>query len=222
METRQLAPSIRHRFAAWRLSIVLQAITKAPFKWLKLVEPKFLSWKLDFLVVVISTRRMSEMAPLSSPKDLCIFKKKLVALRTDSSFKPKVNSGFLVNQWLILPSFCLDRRLPKEKRLTQARYVQCFAHTPEQNSYPRTQILSLCCTTAKIRVKEYQNSPLWTLGEAVPIQAYEAQDSKMLSRITLYLTRFIMATAAFSTRPYVVEIYRAAPLGILSSLCQAL
>lgn len=58
------------------------------------------------VVVVASARRISELWALSVRRELCVFHKGPVVLRTGPSFIPKVNSAYNLNQELVLLSFC--------------------------------------------------------------------------------------------------------------------
>ena len=53
-------PKASHHVPSWDLTLVLQALTKAPFEPLSLAEPKFLTWKTVFLIALTSGRRRSE------------------------------------------------------------------------------------------------------------------------------------------------------------------
>ncbi|KAF7253383.1 Serine/threonine-protein kinase PrkC [Varanus komodoensis] len=56
-----LNPSIRPVMPTWGLSVVLQALMKAPFEPLATVDLRLVSWKTAFLVAVMSARRASEL-----------------------------------------------------------------------------------------------------------------------------------------------------------------
>ena len=53
-------PKVSH-LPTWDLTLVLQALTKAPFEPLSLPEPKFLTWKTVFLIALASGRRQSQI-----------------------------------------------------------------------------------------------------------------------------------------------------------------
>lgn len=85
-------PPQSHRFPTWRLHVVLSALTKPPFEPMSEVQLKWLRMKTVFLVAVTSAHRISELGALSVRKDLCIFHKDKVVLKTDPTFLPKVAS----------------------------------------------------------------------------------------------------------------------------------
>ncbi|XP_034260085.1 uncharacterized protein LOC132709420 [Pantherophis guttatus] len=101
-----LRPPPVHRFPTWDLNKVLSALTTSSFEPLRHVSLHFLSFKVSFLVANTSARRISELAALSSRRDLCIFHHNRVVLRLDPAFIPKINSPFHRAQELVLPNFC--------------------------------------------------------------------------------------------------------------------
>ena len=54
-------PKGSRHIPSWDMTLVLQALTKAPFEPLSLAEPKFLTWKTVFLIALASGRRRSEI-----------------------------------------------------------------------------------------------------------------------------------------------------------------
>ena len=54
-------PKASHHIPSWDLTLVLQALNKAPFEPLSLAEPKFLTSKTVFLIALASGRRRSEI-----------------------------------------------------------------------------------------------------------------------------------------------------------------
>lgn len=52
----------------------------------------FLSFKLAFLLSIMSVRRISEIAALSACKDLSIFHVDRVVMQLDPAFMSKINS----------------------------------------------------------------------------------------------------------------------------------
>ena len=54
-------PKASRHLPSWDLTLVLQALTKAPFEPLSHAEPKFLTWKTVFLIALASGRRRSEI-----------------------------------------------------------------------------------------------------------------------------------------------------------------
>ena len=71
------------------LTLVLQALTKAPFEPLSLAEPKFLTWKMVFLIALASGRRRSEIHAFTFKG--CSHSKgwSKVILKTDPAFLAK-------------------------------------------------------------------------------------------------------------------------------------
>ncbi|XP_061488048.1 uncharacterized protein LOC133387397 [Rhineura floridana] len=109
------SPAVVHRFPSWSLPKVLQALQRPPFEPIRTVPLRMLSFKVLFLIAVTSARRVSELGALSSARHLCVFHKDSVVLKTDPSFRPKVDSVFHCNQDIVLPSFCPNPTHPLEK-----------------------------------------------------------------------------------------------------------
>lgn len=104
--TSNLRPPTVHRFLTWDLNKVLSALISSPFEPLHLASLHFLSFKVSFLVTIMSARRISDLSALSMHQDLCIFHSDRVVLRLDPTFILKVNSLFHRAQELVLPNFC--------------------------------------------------------------------------------------------------------------------
>ncbi|XP_061471530.1 E3 ubiquitin-protein ligase SMURF2 isoform X1 [Rhineura floridana] len=109
------SPAVVHRFPSWSLPKVLQALQRPPFEPIRTVSLRILSFKVLFLIAITSARRVSELGALSSARHLCVFHKDSVVLKTDPSFRPKVDSVFHCNQDIVLPSFCPNPTHPLEK-----------------------------------------------------------------------------------------------------------
>ena len=54
-------PKASRHLPSWDLTLVLQALTGAPFEPLSHAEPKFLTWKTVFLIALASGRRRSKI-----------------------------------------------------------------------------------------------------------------------------------------------------------------
>lgn len=100
-----LKPPVVHRYPTWNVPLMLQAFTSVPFELLRMASLQFVSFKVTFLVVITSARRISELAALSVREDLCIFHTDREVLRLDPSFLPKVMPS-TVGRWIrrVLPS----------------------------------------------------------------------------------------------------------------------
>lgn len=59
----RLRPPRVQPFPSWDLYIVLEALTKAPFELLELIDLKHLFLKTAFLLAITSTKRVSESFP---------------------------------------------------------------------------------------------------------------------------------------------------------------
>ncbi len=107
--TQRLAPRSRTlAVPAWDLGLVLRALRVEPFEPLELIDLKWLSLKVAFLLAVTSARRVGELQALSTHEDCYRFllDDAGVILRPTSAFLPKVPSEFNRNQPVELRSFC--------------------------------------------------------------------------------------------------------------------
>ncbi|XP_039203191.1 vomeronasal type-2 receptor 26-like [Crotalus tigris] len=85
-------PPTVHRYPSWDLHQVLQALVSPPLEPIATCLLKLLYMKVAFLVVVMSARRILELAALSIREDMCTFHTDRVTLRFDPSFIPKFHS----------------------------------------------------------------------------------------------------------------------------------
>ncbi|KAF7252362.1 Protein P [Varanus komodoensis] len=122
-----LNPSIRLVMPTWSLSVVLQALTRAPFEPLATVDLRLVSWKKVFLVVVTSARRASELCALRIDPPYLNFHREKVVLRLDPSFLPKVATSFHMGQDIILPAFFPSPSTPLERSLHSLDVRRCLA-----------------------------------------------------------------------------------------------
>jgi integrase len=58
-------PRDRKPFPSWDLSLVLARLLRAPFEPLQSAEPKYLSWKVAFLLALATAKRRSELRAFS-------------------------------------------------------------------------------------------------------------------------------------------------------------
>lgn len=91
----KLRPPVVHHFPSWELSIVLRALSEAPFEPLKSSSIRHLSFKTAYLVAITLARRVLELAALSIRQELCMVHSDRVVLRLITRFIPKVNSYYL-------------------------------------------------------------------------------------------------------------------------------
>ena len=110
------APPQVHRFPSWNLNIVLQTLTRTPFKPIRSIPIRMLALKTIFLVAITSARRVSELGALSVRADLCVFHKDMVVLCTDPTFQPKRDPVFYMSQEICLPTFFRNARNKRELR----------------------------------------------------------------------------------------------------------
>lgn len=90
---------------AWDLNLVLSCLMGPSFEPLASCSLLYLSWKVAFLVAIISARQVSELRALTCEPPCTVFHKDKVQLRPHPAFLPKVVSHFHVSQDIFLPVF---------------------------------------------------------------------------------------------------------------------
>lgn len=205
-----LRPPTVHHFPTWDLNKVLSALTVPPFEPLRQVSLRFLSFKVSFLVAITSARRISELAALSSRKDLCIFHQDRVVLCLDPAFIPKINSPFHRSQELVLPNFCPSpvHRLERSWHTLDVRWA-IKIYLARTSPFQKTEALFVSYQTASIGAKA--SAPM--LGRwihATISTAYQRQSLPIPHHITAHCTRSAATSAAWATQASLEEVCWAA------------
>ncbi|XP_061474004.1 store-operated calcium entry regulator STIMATE isoform X1 [Rhineura floridana] len=204
------SPAVVHRFPSWSLPKVLQALQRPPFEPIRTVPLRILSFKVLFLIAITSARRVSELGALSSARHLCVFHKDSVVLKTDPSFRPKVDSVFHCNQDIVLPSFCPNPTHPLEKAwhsLDVRRALKTYLSRTQD--IRRTESLFVSFHPRSVGHK-VSNPTLSRWLRACITLAYESLKLSVPASITAHSTRSAATSAAFATNAPVADICRAA------------
>ncbi|XP_063058120.1 uncharacterized protein LOC134451544 [Engraulis encrasicolus] len=90
---RRLRPAVRSTVPSWDLSLVLNALSQAPFEPLQTASIKVLSYKTALLLALVSAKRVSEITALSIHPSCMEFSadNNNVTLRPNVAFIPKVS-----------------------------------------------------------------------------------------------------------------------------------
>lgn len=115
----------------WKYNTMLSALTKPLFKPIREIPLKWLRMKALFLISITSARRILELGALSIKPDICIFHKDRLLLRTDPSFKPKVNSSFYRSQEICIPSNPIHPRAKAWRTLDVRRAIKSNLYRSE-------------------------------------------------------------------------------------------
>ncbi|XP_058043567.1 uncharacterized protein LOC131200588 [Ahaetulla prasina] len=205
-----LHPPTIHRYPSWNLNKVLNTLMRAPFEPLREASLRLLTFKVAFLIAITSARRISELAALSTRKDLCIFHLDRVVLRLDPTFVPKVNSLFHRSQELILPNFCPVPRHQKEHEwhtLDVRRALKIYLH--RTSPFRKTEALLVSFQPSSLGSKV--SGP--TIGRwirATIAMTYDLQSLPRPKNITAHSTRSASTSAAWATQAPLEEVCRAA------------
>ena len=124
-------PKTSRHIPYWDLTLVLQALTKAPFEPLSLAEPKFLTWKTVFLIALASGRRRSEIHAFTFKG--CSHSKgwSKVILKTDPAFLAKnqlASEGASIFSEIEIPALtkCLGQQDTEDRSLCPVRALRHY------------------------------------------------------------------------------------------------
>ena len=124
-------PKTSRHIPSWDLTLVLQALTKAPFEPLSLAEPKFLTWKTVFLIALASGRRRSEIHAFTFKG--CSHSKgwSKVILKTDPAFLAKnqlASEGASIFSEIEIPALtkCLGQQDTEDRSLCPVRALRHY------------------------------------------------------------------------------------------------
>ena len=124
-------PKATRHIPSWDLTLVLQALTKAPFEPLSLAEPKFLTWKTVFLIALASGRRRSEIHAFTFKG--CSHSKgwSKVILKTDPAFLAKnqlASEGASIFSEIEIPALtkCLGQQDTEDRSLCPVRALRHY------------------------------------------------------------------------------------------------
>ena len=124
-------PKASRHIPSLDLTLVLQALTKAPFEPLSLAEPKFLTWKTVFLIALASGRRRSEIHAFTFKG--CSHSKgwSRVILKPDPAFLAKnqlASPGSSIFSEIEIPAFtnCLGQQDKEDRSLCPVRALRHY------------------------------------------------------------------------------------------------
>ena len=124
-------PKVSRYLPTWNLTLVLQALTKAPFEPLSLAEPKFLTWKTIFLIALASRRRRSEIHVFTFKG--CSHSKRWskVILKSDPAFLAKnqlASEGSSIFSQIEIPALtsCLGQEDKEDRSLCPVRALRYY------------------------------------------------------------------------------------------------
>ncbi|KAK9403183.1 ubiquitin carboxyl-terminal hydrolase 7-like [Crotalus adamanteus] len=200
-------PPVVHKYPSWELPLVLRALTKPPFEPITTTLLQALSHKIAFLVIIMSARRISELAALSTRKDLCIFHWDRVVLRLDPTFVPKANSLFHRAQEVILPNFCPNPSHDLERQwhtLDVRRTLQCYI----KRKAPFCQSEALFISFLPASLGQVSASTVGRWIRACIAEVYQSSSLPAPSHITAHSTHSAAISAAWATEVS-IEICRA-------------
>ena len=124
------------RVQPWDLTLVLKALTKAPFEPLSTISLKFLSWKTVFLIALASGRRRSEIHAIRRSKIFHSEAWKSVTFRIDHFLcknQSHTESGDFFNSFSI-PSLSqsLDKSFKEDRTLCPVRALRYYLDRTEK------------------------------------------------------------------------------------------
>lgn len=114
-------------FPLWDLSLVVEALTRAPFEPLAQVSFKLLSLKTAFLLAITLARRVGDLQALSIKEPFFLLFEDRV-LRQDPLYLPKVALCVHRSQETVLSSFYVNPQNEKERSFQLLDVRQCLLH----------------------------------------------------------------------------------------------
>ncbi|XP_013923459.1 PREDICTED: dnaJ homolog subfamily C member 13 [Thamnophis sirtalis] len=202
-----LRPPTVHCYPTWNLTLVLRALTSAPFEPIQSISLRLLTLKTVFLVAITSARRVSELAVLSVRADLCIFHPNRVVLRLDPSFRRSIRCSTGLRSSSFRTS-ARTRPIPKSASGTIWMFIE--PSDVMLSARPRSEDQGLFVSFQPSSMGQKVSSH--TIGQwlkACIALAYDSQSQPVPRRIMPHSTRSAATTAAWATQAS-VEICRAA------------
>lgn len=98
-------PQVKLQPTPWDLRLILWCLTRHLFEPAAMSDLRLFSWKVLFLTVITSARRVGESAALDIRTSFLAFLPHSVRLSTNLTFLPKVVSEFHINSVIDLPDF---------------------------------------------------------------------------------------------------------------------
>lgn len=188
------APRVIKHVPPWDLSLVLNALTRAPFEPLHEAYLKIISLKLSFLLAISSGRRISGLKSLSCKDPFLRTLEDRVMITPDPFYLPKVSSNFHRSQEIVLPSFCTSPKNAEEKRFVLLDVKKCLLLYLEKTSGFRSssQLLVLFSGPKKGSKASKSSIARWIRGDIC--KAYKVSGRTPPSRIRAHSMRS-MATS---------------------------
>ncbi|KAF7246172.1 Lamina-associated polypeptide 2, isoform alpha [Varanus komodoensis] len=205
-----LHPPVRPLVLTWSLSVVLHALTEAPFEPLAMTELRLLSWKVAVLVAITSVRRASELSALCVDPPYLNFHKEKVVLRTDPAFLSKVATLFHVNRDIVLPAFFPSPSIPIERSLHSLDVRRCLAfYRSHMESFRKTKLLFIKYSKPdKGAPLSAQRLSKWIV-QTIEL-AYQLAKIDLLIPPKGHYTRAMVASSAFSSGIPLLDICKSA------------
>lgn len=171
----------------------------------------------EFLSDHTSARRISALGALSIRKDMCVFHKDHVVLRTNPSFHPKVSTRFHNSQDTCLPSFTPNPTHPKERawhNLDVRRAQKCYIlRTP---SIRLTDSLLVNISPPRTG-RKVSTSTIGSTIRSCLAEAYKSLNLKIPEGITAHSLHSAANSTASCNRASVEEIRKATTWSSLST-----
>ncbi|XP_041419257.1 uncharacterized protein LOC121393799 [Xenopus laevis] len=206
----RLRPQNRDSVPPWDLSLVLDALTRAPFEPLEDVPLEILSLKTTFLLAISSARRVGELHSLSTRESKITFLHDKVILKTRDNFIPKVVSKFHMSQDIILPTFFDNPQNEEENRLHHLDVTRCLKiYLQRVADFRKSDNLLLIHEGSKKGLAASKKTISTWIRDCIQ-SAYSSQTVPGPTSLRAHSTRGIAASWAFHAQVSADTICRAA------------
>ncbi|XP_041427576.1 uncharacterized protein LOC121402927 isoform X1 [Xenopus laevis] len=206
----RIHPPVKDTVPPWDLSLVLDALTKAPFEPLDDLPLKILTLKTVFLLAISSAKRVGELHALSSDATKIQFLHDKVTLRTRENFIPKVATKFHMSQDIVLPTFFENPKNEEENRLHNLDVVRCLKrYIHKVSSFRKSENLLILFGGPRQGMGASKKVISAWIKECI-LMAYSSQTVPGPSSVKAHSTRGIAASWAFHAQVPADEICKAA------------
>lgn len=206
----RVTPVRMNVFPPWNLSLVLEALTKAPFEPAQEISVKFLTLKLAFLLAITTARRVSDLQALSVKEPFLLILEDRVVLRQDPLYLPKVASKFNRSQEITLPSFCDNPKNEKERKFNLLDVRKCLlTYLDRVKDYRKSNHLLVLFSGPRKGGQASKSTVARWIRQTITL-AYEQTGSPVPGNLKAHSTRSLAASWAERAGASIEQVCRTA------------
>ncbi|KAI2646418.1 Ribose import ATP-binding protein RbsA [Labeo rohita] len=194
----RLRPPVRPRVPTWDLSVVLEALCRAPFEPIEEISDRFLTLKTVLLLALSSLKRVGDLQALSVAPSFLDFAPGLLKafLYPKPGYVPKVPSS--TPRPVVLQAFCpppfLDADHQKRNCMCPVRALDAYVHRAAR--WRKSDQLFVCYGPPKRGLPASKQTLSRWVVDAI-CSAYESSDLPPPLEVRAHSTRSMAASKAF-------------------------